>query len=58
MQFIEGERLRRAQEFLVSTDLPIKEIAKRVGFENPYHFSTRFRKRLGKSPRQYRRSPA
>ncbi len=58
MKFVEAQRLRHAQELLLSTDLPVAAIAQRVGFENPYHFSTRFRKRFGRSPRLYRRQPS
>jgi AraC family transcriptional regulator of arabinose operon len=57
MRFLENQRLRRAQELLVSTLLPIRDVAREVGFENPYHFSTRFSKYIGKSPRHYRRQP-
>jgi len=57
MRFLESQRLRRAQELLVSTQTPIREIAEQVGFQNQYHFSTRFRKHVGKSPNQFRRQP-
>jgi AraC family transcriptional regulator, arabinose operon regulatory protein len=57
MRYLESQRLRRAQELLISSHAPIREIAAQVGFANPYHFSTRFQKRFGKSPREFRRNP-
>ncbi|MGE9290587.1 MAG: helix-turn-helix domain-containing protein [Puniceicoccales bacterium] len=44
-----------ACELLTFTDLPVQEIAARVGLENPYYFSRLFKKRLGKSPSDYRK---
>jgi transcriptional regulator GlxA family with amidase domain len=58
MRFLENQRLRRAQELLISTQTSIREIAEQIGFENQYHFSTRFKKSSGKSPRQFRQHPA
>jgi AraC-like DNA-binding protein len=47
-------RMQRACELLDTTDLPIKTIAARVGFEDPLHFSRAFRKIYALSPQQYR----
>jgi AraC family transcriptional regulator, arabinose operon regulatory protein len=40
---------------LKTTALSIKEIAYRVGFEDPLYFSAQFKKRFGVSPKDYRR---
>ena len=37
------QRLHRASDLLLHTGLSIKEIADQCGFENPYHFSRKFK---------------
>jgi AraC-like DNA-binding protein len=49
-------RLERAASLLVRTNLPIRQIAEATGFASPYHFSNKFRKVQGYSPRDYRMS--
>jgi AraC family transcriptional regulator of arabinose operon len=53
--FIEQQRIDRAGQLLRLTQLSIKEIAGKVGFENPFYFTLRFKKQTGKSPSDYRR---
>ena len=50
-------RLDRSAILLKETGLSVAEVADRVGFENPFHFSRRFRKRFGCSPRDFRQKP-
>jgi AraC-like DNA-binding protein len=47
-------RLQKAQDLLMNTGKPIKEIAEILGFESAYHLSNQFKARLGVSPRQWR----
>ncbi len=47
-------RLRKARELLAGTDLKLKEIAERLGFDSPYHLSALFKKHLGRSPKAWR----
>lgn len=54
MQHIEWLRLQRASYWLQTTPWPLKLIADRLGYENPYHFSTAFKRRMGLSPTHYR----
>lgn len=54
MQFHEQQRHRRAAELLLATNLRIGQIATAVGYENAFHFSTRFAKWAGVSPRAFR----
>ena len=49
------KRLETACELLNFTELPIGEVAQRVGLDNAYYFSRIFRKKLGCSPSEYRR---
>jgi transcriptional regulator GlxA family with amidase domain len=47
-------RVRRAQELLASTDLPLSEIAVAVGFADQSHCARRFREHVGTTPSRYR----
>lgn len=51
-------RLDRARELLLSTGLPVREIAQRVGFASAATFSLRFRAHVGASPGRFRRGGA
>lgn len=47
-------RLEESKRCLENTSLSIAEIASHLGFSNPGHFSTAFRKEYGETPKQYR----
>jgi transcriptional regulator GlxA family with amidase domain len=47
-------RVRRAQELLANTDLPLSEIALASGFSDQSHCARRFRERVGITPGRYR----
>jgi len=47
-------RMRWAAELLSKSDLPIKEIAGRVGYADPYYFSRLFKSVHDLSPKKYR----
>jgi AraC-like DNA-binding protein len=49
-------RLERAASLLIRSNLAVRQIADAVGFASPYHFSNKFRKVYGLSPRDYRLS--
>ena len=49
-------RLARAKELLSETDLPLVAIAERLGFKHQEYMGAVFRKKLGITPAQYRRS--
>lgn len=40
---------------LLGKELPITEVASRCGFSSPSYFSKEFRKRMGSTPKEYRR---
>jgi AraC-like DNA-binding protein len=50
-----GLRIHAACSLLVTSTLSIKEIAARLGYEDPLYFSRLFRKTMGTSPSDYRR---
>lgn len=47
-------RLERGRELLLNTSMSVKEIASRLGFENPFHFTNQFREVHGVPPREWR----
>ena len=49
-------RLERAQELLLTTDLPVGAIADRLGYADIFYFSRQFRSRIGISPTVFRES--
>ena len=53
-EYVINKRLERAMELLTTTDTPVGEIARSVGFENSTYFSTAFKKHYGISPTQLR----
>lgn len=53
-RYLADWRLRRAEKLLADTDLPLKEIAHRLGFSNAANFSTAFRTERRLTPGAYR----
>jgi len=54
LQFIHRRRMTEACRLLVETRKPIAEIARAVGYEDPFHFSRTFRRLVGVSPTKHR----
>ena len=50
-------KMERAGWLLAHTEMNVKEIAFRLGFADPYHFSRTFKRFLGKSPSACRKKP-
>ena len=48
-------RLKRARELLATTQLSLTEIALTIGFADQSHFSSRFHRFIGMTPRKFRR---
>jgi transcriptional regulator GlxA family with amidase domain len=55
-QYLMQQRIARAMQLLRHTDLPIAQVAIDCGFANQSHFARYFRRFIGVSPRQFRRS--
>ncbi|MFB7860360.1 MULTISPECIES: helix-turn-helix transcriptional regulator [unclassified Streptomyces] len=53
-QYLSRRRIERAQEMLRTADLTVTEICALVGFSSLGTFSTRFKRRSGLSPSEYR----
>lgn len=53
-QYLTATRLSRAKGMILTERLPVGEAARRVGYDNPAHFSRAFRKHFGVSPRDAR----
>ncbi|MBQ9859228.1 MAG: helix-turn-helix transcriptional regulator [Clostridia bacterium] len=54
--YLTNLRLTRAAHLLRSTDCPVGEVARLVGYEDPLYFSRLFARHFGVSPRHYRKS--
>ena len=53
--YVKQARLDEARRLLLATDLPVWEIAERVGFKTQFHFSREFKRREAVPPLTYRR---
>jgi len=56
MEYITKLRLDKAKQLLLSTRLPITQIAMGVGFANSFYFTRVFKKHTGLSPREFRKN--
>ena len=56
-QWIIERRMAEARSLLAETDLPVAEVARRVGVNDPGYFSRLFSRTHGASPRRWRRGP-
>ncbi|MFC5528206.1 helix-turn-helix transcriptional regulator [Cohnella yongneupensis] len=54
LKYLSSKRMQKAKSLLGSTDLPVKEIAERVGYPDTNHFAKAFRKEASCSPTEYR----
>ncbi len=54
--YVINKRMETALVLLTAKELPVKEVASRVGYTNISHFSAAFRKKFGVTPGSYQRS--
>lgn len=54
MAYLTHWRLAVAADLLAGSDLGVAAVARRVGYPNPFTFSTAFKRVYGRSPRDYR----
>ncbi len=55
-QYIKTVQIAKAKAYLLETDLPLKEIAHRLGFSTPANFSFAFREATGDTPGNFRKT--
>ena len=53
-QYVDERRVEKAKSLLASGELPVEEVARRVGFRSARHFAAAFRRLTGLSPQSYR----
>ena len=53
VEFIRTFRLKRSVQLMTEEDVPLSDVAYRVGFQDPSYFSKVFKKEFGKSPSQF-----
>ncbi|MBN2442404.1 MAG: helix-turn-helix domain-containing protein [Spirochaetales bacterium] len=56
VDYLTRVRINKAREFLLTTELNITEIALKTGFNNANYFSSIFKKIVGTSAKEYRKS--
>ena len=52
--FIIRMKMERAELLLITTQLPVKNIADMLGYEEVPYFNRLFKKKVGKTPKEYR----
>jgi AraC-like DNA-binding protein len=51
---LKSAQISKARDFLLQTELPLKEIAYQLGFRRPSNFSDAFRAATGETPGRFR----
>lgn len=52
-QYLDRLRIQKAQEFLKNKEISLAEVALACGYSSQAHFSTRFKKAVGLTPKQF-----
>ncbi len=58
LEMMQERRLFEARRMLLDTDIPVQEIARKLGFSTPGYFSRAFNQAVGVPPSAYRKSGA
>ena len=56
IEYLINKRIEQSKYYLKKTALSISHIAMIVGYKDQYYFSTIFKRRVGMSPSEYRKS--
>jgi len=54
VEYLEELRLKRAEEYLLASDMKIIDISEQVGYQDPNYFAKVFKRKYGLSPSDYR----
>ena len=54
-EYLMQVRMERSRELMLKTELPVRMVAREVGYVDQLAFSKIFKKKFGLSPEQYRR---
>jgi AraC-like DNA-binding protein/GGDEF domain-containing protein len=58
LKYLTAIRIAKARELLLGTSLPVSAIAALVGYATPKHFRSVFKRTVGMTPSEYRRTEA
>ena len=53
--YVTRQKMQHAKALISQTNLPIIQVTYEVGYQNPGHFATTFRKAFGQTPSQWRK---
>jgi AraC-like DNA-binding protein len=53
-QYILRQRITRAKDLMLNTDLSVKEVSDRLNFNSPFHFSKTFKAKTGRAPSHFK----
>lgn len=53
-EYLVHARIEKAKQLLVSTQIKVQEISKKVGIDSPVYFARVFKKEVGMTPQEYR----
>lgn len=56
VHYVQERRVQKAKEWLLNSDLAIKDIAERAGFESVHYFTRVFTRKLGVAPAKFRKA--
>ena len=54
--YLDKVRIEKAKEFLANSDLKVYEVSREVGFNNIDYFSSKFKKYVGVSPKEFKKN--
>lgn len=57
MAYVIDRRMQHAAYLMQDCNLRVADVARQVGYDDPFHFSKLFKARYGLSPREFRRVP-
>lgn len=53
-QYVLRQRITRAKDLMLNTDLSVKEVSDRLNFNSPFHFSKTFKAKTGRAPSHFK----